>query len=36
MPPRNVKQKNRRLAIILAGVFAALSVGSVIFIAIWH
>lgn len=33
---QDIRQKNRRVAIILAGVFAALCVASLIFIVIWH
>ncbi len=33
---QNIRQKNWRVAIILVGIFAALCVGSLIFIVIWH
>lgn len=36
VPSRDIRQRNRRVGIILAGVFVALWVGSVIFIVIRH
>jgi hypothetical protein len=36
VPSLDIRQRNRRVGIILAGVFLALLVGSVIFIVIRH